>query len=134
MNYVKLYLLMAVALFAIDFIWLTRIAEPFYHRHLGHLLRADPLVGAAAAFYALYIVGIIVFAVVPALEADSLGRALVLGGFLGLVAFATFDLTCRALFKDFPMIVVWVDLSWGLTLTGSVAAAGYGIGRWLGMG
>jgi uncharacterized membrane protein len=56
----------------------------------------------------------------------------VLGAFLGLVTYATFDLTCLALLKDFPVIVVYVDLVWGVVLTASVSAAGYGLGRWLG--
>jgi len=134
MNYVKLYLLTAVAFFAIDFVWLTRIAAGFYERHIGQLLRAEPVVTAAVGFYALYLAGIVVFAVLPGLEAGSLARSAVLGGFLGLVAYATFDLTCMALFTGFPWIVVAVDLVWGTVLTATVASAGFGIGRWLGMG
>ncbi len=50
------------------------------------------------------------------------------------MAYATFDLTCLALFKDFPVLVVMVDLVWGTCLSAIVTAAGYGIGRWLGIG
>jgi uncharacterized membrane protein len=133
-SYLKLYGLTAVAFFAIDFVWLTRIAAAFYDRHIGQLLRAEPVIPAAVAFYALYIAGIIVFAVLPGLEAGSLPRSAILGGCFGLVAYATFDLTCMALFAGFPWIVVAVDLAWGTVLTATVASAGYGIGRWLGMG
>lgn len=88
----------------------------------------------ALAFYALYIVGILVFAVAPGLEAGSLGRTAALGAFLGLFAYATFDLTSMALFRDFPGSVVAIDLVWGMCITAGVAAAGYGFGRWLGLG
>jgi uncharacterized membrane protein len=134
MSYLKLYALTAVAFFAVDFVWLTRIAARFYEQHLGQLLRSEPVVAAAVGFYGLYIAGIVVFAVLPGLEAGSLARSAALGGFLGLVAYATFDLTCMALFAGFPWIVVAVDLVWGTVLTATVASAGFGIGRWLGMG
>lgn len=130
----KLYALMAAVFFAIDLVWLGVVAQGFYQKHLGHLLRPDVLWPAAVGFYALYLAGILVFAVLPGLEAGSLAKAAALGAFFGLVAYATFDLTCMALFRDFPAVVVAVDLVWGTVLTATVASAGYGIGRWLGMG
>ncbi len=127
----KLYGLSAVVFFAIDLVWLGVVAQGFYQKHLGHLMREDVVWAAALAFYLVYIAGILVFAVMPGLEAQSLRRTLALGAFLGFMAYATFDLTCWALFKDFPPVVVAVDLVWGTVLTASVAAAGYGIGQWL---
>jgi uncharacterized membrane protein len=134
MKYVQLYGLTAAVFFAIDLIWLGVVAQSFYAREIGFLLRARPLWPAALLFYAVYIVGILVFAVLPALEADSWRRVLVLGAFLGFVAYATFDLTCLALFQGFPVRVVVVDLIWGTVLTASVALAGFGVGRWLEVG
>ena len=133
MSYLKLYALTALAFFAIDFVWLTRIAARFYEQHLGQLLRSEPVVAAAVGFYALYIAGILVFAVLPGLETGSLGRSALLGSAFGLVAYATFDLTCMALIQGFSWTVVAVDLTWGTVLTASVASAGWVIGRWLGM-
>ena len=131
MGYLKLYGLTAVVFFAIDLVWLGAVAQGFYARELGSLLRDRPLWPAALLFYALYIVGIVVFAVRPGLEAGSAGRAIGSGALLGLIAYATFDLTCLALFRGFPVIVVVVDLIWGTVLTASVAAAAFGMGRWL---
>jgi len=130
-GYLKLYGLTAIVFFAIDLLWLGIVAQGFYARQIGSLLRDRPIWPAALLFYALYIAGILVFAVVPALTTGELKRALALGAFLGLVAYATFDLTCLALFRDFPPIVVVVDLIWGTVLTASVSAAGFGLGRWL---
>jgi uncharacterized membrane protein len=90
--------------------------------------------GAALLFYLLYIAGLLVFAVLPGLQAASLVRTMAMGAFFGLVAYATFDLTCLALLRDFPVVVVVVDLIWGMVLTASVSAAGFGVGRWLGVG
>ena len=129
----KLYGLTAVAFFAIDIVWITTIAQGFYQKHIGHLLRDQAVAGAAVLFYAIYIAGILVFAVVPGLESGSLTRTLLLGAFLGFFAYATFDLTSMALIQGFSWTVVVVDLVWGTVLTASVAAAGYGFGRWLGL-
>jgi uncharacterized membrane protein len=133
-SYLKLYALTALAFFAIDFVWITRIAVRFYEQHIGQLLRSEPVAAAAVGFYAIYIAGILVFAVLPGLEAGSLGRSALLGAFFGMVAYATFDLTSMALIEGFTWTVVAVDLAWGTALTAAVASAGWGIGRWLGMG
>lgn len=134
LQFLKLYGLTAAVFFAIDLVWLGVVAAGFYQKHLGHLLRPDVVWGAALVFYALYIAGVLVFAVLPGLEAGSLARTLTLGAFFGLVAYATFDLTSMALMRDFPLVVVVVDLLWGTVLTATVSAAGFGIGRWLGVG
>ena len=133
MKYLALYGLTALGFFAVDFIWLTKIAQRFYQTHLGHYLRPDPVLWAAVAFYALYLVGVVAFAVLPGLEAGTVVRAAALGALFGLVAYATFDLTCMALFRDFPVIVVAVDLAWGTVLTSATATIGYFAGRWLGL-
>jgi uncharacterized membrane protein len=129
----KLYGLTALVFFAIDLVWIGVVAAGFYERHIGHLLRTDVVWAAALAFYAIYIAGILVFAVLPGLEAGSLARTAALGAFLGFFAYATFDLTSMALLKAFPLVVVVVDMIWGTVLTATVAAAGFGIGRWLGL-
>ena len=134
MTYLKLYALTTLAFFAIDLVWLGVVASSFYQKHLGPILRPDIVWGAAVAFYALYIAGILVFAVLPGLNAGSLARAVSLGAFFGLVAYATFDLTGMALIREFNWTVVIVDLIWGTVLTASVSAAGYAAGRWLGVG
>ena len=116
----KLYGVAAVTFFAIDLVWIGVVAAGFYERHLGHLLSGSVRWDAAVLFYLIFIAGMVVFAVLPALEAGSLVRAALLGGFLGFFAYATFDLTCMALFRDFPTVVVVVDMIWGTVLSASV--------------
>jgi uncharacterized membrane protein len=133
MTLLKLYGLTMVAFLAIDLTWIGAVASGFYRRELAHLLADSPLWVPALLFYTIYVAGIVVFAVLPSLEAGSLARAATLGAFLGFFAYATYDLTSMALFRDFPLIVVVTDIAWGMVLTASVAAAGYGFGRWLGV-
>lgn len=129
--YVKLYALCTAAFFALDLTWLGFVARSFYRGQLGHLLRDDTNWGAALAFYLIYVAAIVVLCVLPAVEKQSLPRALALGAIFGLAAYAAFDLTSLALLKDFPGGVVAVDLAWGVVLTSSVSAAGFYAARWL---
>ena len=71
------------------------------------------------------------FAVVPGLQAGSLRRALLLGGFFGLVTYATYDLTNHATVKNWPWMVTLVDMTWGAVLATLVSCIGYLAGRWL---
>ncbi|MEO5799001.1 MAG: DUF2177 family protein [Gemmatimonadales bacterium] len=128
---VKLYLVSLVTCFGLDLLWLGVIAQKFYQHQLSSLLRPDIRWGAAIAFYMLFVVGLMVFVIVPALDRGSLVRALWSGAFFGLVAYATYDLTSLALVRDFPTRVAVVDMAWGATVAALVSAAGYGAGRWL---
>jgi uncharacterized membrane protein len=117
--------------FAIDMVWLVVVAKSFYRKHLGYLMAPKVVWPAAILFYLLFIAGLIVFAVRPGLAAGAPLKALLLGAFLGLVSYATYDLTNQATVKDWPAIVTVVDLVWGTTLGGLVswlsAVAGRGL-------
>lgn len=123
-QYLYIYLLTVPIFFLIDMVWLGLVASKFYQTHLGFLL--GPVNWTAAIiFYLIYIVGIVVFAIVPGIQAESVLKALVLGALFGFIAYATYDLTNLATLKDWPLIVTIVDLAWGAVLTGAVAAGGY---------
>ena len=129
--YLKVYAATLVGFLAIDFVWLAVIARGFYRKHLGFLLADQPNWWAAVAFYLLFVSGVVVFAIAPALQAGSLRKALILGGFFGLITYATYDLTNHATVKNWPWIVTLVDLCWGLALSASVSCIGSSAGRWL---
>ena len=128
-QFLKLYGVTGAVLFACDLVWLGVVAKGFYRRYLPTLLRTDVRWGPGLLFYALYVAALIVFVLQPALERQSLGRAVVLGAFFGLTAYATYDLTSLALIRDFPTLVAVVDIAWGTALTAAVSAAAYTVGR-----
>lgn len=132
LNYLKLYLLTVPVFFAIDLVWLAVIAKGLYQRNLAHLLSPAVNWPAAIAFYLIYIAGIILFAVRPALADHSLVRAAIWGGLFGFFTYATYDLTNLATLRDWPIRLVVVDISWGSLLCTLVASASYLMGRWLG--
>ncbi len=131
---VAAYLGMTVVFFAIDMVWLAFVAKGFYEKHLGGLLAEKVDWAAAAVFYLVYLGGILLFTVLPALEKASLGRAALLGFLFGGVAYATYDLTNLATLRGFPVVVAIVDLAWGGVLTAAVATTGFAIARRLGQG
>jgi uncharacterized membrane protein len=114
------------AMAVVDGLWLGLVARTFYRRHLGPLMAERPNWAAAVAFYLLYVVGVTVFAVLPAADAASLAEAAWRGALFGLVAYATYDLTNAATLRDWPGIVVVVDMAWGMALTAVVAVAATG--------
>jgi len=119
------YVITLLIFFAIDLVWLGVVAKNFYRQHIGHLMSPDVNWGAAVLFYAVYIAGIVFFAIKPAIEAGSASRALAHGAFFGFIAYATYDLTNQATMKDWPVLVTVIDLIWGTVLTATVAFLSY---------
>lgn len=125
------YLLTTVVFFAIDILWLGLIAKGLYNKILGHLLADQVNWTAAIVFYLLFIVGIFVFAILPAVDKDSFRYALIYGALFGFFTYATYDLTNLATLKGWPVKIVFIDILWGMVLTASVSISGFYIMKWL---
>ncbi len=124
MQTVIAYVATLAAFTLIDLVWLGVVAKDFYRRELGPLM-ADPINWTAGlAFYAIFAVGIVIFAVQPALAAGGTMRAGLVGAMFGFFAYATYDLTNLATTKGFPLKMALVDMVWGAILTGLAAAIG----------
>lgn len=124
------YFSAALVFFGLDFVWLSRVAIGFYRSQIGDLLRERPNMQAAAAFYLVYIVGIVYFAVMPGLQKDSVAIACLNGALLGLIAYGTYDVTNLATLKNWSLGVSLVDVAWGTVLTAlSAAAACWVVGK-----
>ncbi len=119
------YLLTALVFFAIDLVWLGLVAKNMYDKHIGHLMSSQVNWVAAGIFYLAFIVGILVFAVYPSVDRDSLLRAIVLGALFGFFTYSTYDLTNLATLRDWPLSVTIIDIIWGMVLTGAVSAVGF---------
>ena len=127
----KLYAIALPTFLVIDLVWLGVIARSFYQTHLGHLMRSDVNWVAAAVFYLVFVAGIVVFVVWPAIERESFLWALSLGALFGLVTYAAYDLTSLAVMEGFSLKIALVDLLWGTVLCASVSAITYGVWGWL---
>lgn len=107
-----------------DLLWLGVIAAPIYDRLLGPLRAPEVQLVAALAFYALYIAYILLYAVKGAQSISDAARR---GAGMGLLAYATYELTNWAVIANWPAALVPIDIAWGIVLTGAAAA----VGRWL---
>ena len=125
MIWIIAYVSTAVAFFAIDVLWLGIVAKRFYFSRLSHLLADRINYTAAAAFYALYVVGLVIFAVAPALDAGTWQPAAVYGAMFGFFCYATYDMTNQSTLKNWPAAITIADISWGTALSGTAATAGY---------
>jgi uncharacterized membrane protein len=127
--WVTQYVVAACVFVVVDGIWLGVVAAQLYDDRLGDLLAEEPRVGAAVAFYALYVAGLVHFVVQPAVAAGSARRAWLVGGFFGLVTYATWGLTNWAVLADWPASLVPVDLAWGTVLAATVSGVTYAVAR-----
>ncbi|MEQ9591668.1 MAG: DUF2177 family protein [Cyclobacteriaceae bacterium] len=125
------YFLTTLVFFAVDMLWLGLLAKNLYRKYLGGFLADNVNWIAAIVFYLLFIIGIFVFVILPAVERNSLARAAVMGALFGFFTYATYDLTNLATLKDWPLTIVFIDIIWGAVLTSTVGIAGFLITRWI---
>jgi uncharacterized membrane protein len=123
--YLAAYIAAAVGMLALDSIWLTLTAKTLYRPLLGDLMLDGFRVAPAIAFYALYLCGLVIFAVRPALAARRWTAALVAGALFGLCAYGTYDLTNQATLKIWSTTITLADMAWGATLSAIAASLGY---------
>lgn len=119
------YLTTGIAFLMVDAVWLSTMADALYRPLLGDRLAPQFHLGAAVFFYLVYIAGVVFFAVMPALQGGGLGKAMLNGAVLGIVAYATYDLTNQATLKDWPLAVTLADIPWGAFVTAVGASAGF---------
>lgn len=131
MKYLYLYILTFVVFLAIDFVWLNFVAKNLYSEKIGHLLAENANLVPALIFYLLFVVGVLIFVVVPGYEAKSIGKTLFLGALFGIMTYSTYDLTNLATLKDWPLSVTIIDIIWGTSVSTVTALAGYYIASFL---
>ena len=108
----------------IDVIWLSVTVKSLYRPALGDLLNDKPVIWAASLFYIIYIIGLGLIIVRPALINESIFQAFWTGIIFGIVSYGTYNLTNMATIKNWSMNIVWIDMIWGGILTGFSSAAG----------
>jgi uncharacterized membrane protein len=128
--WLKLYCVALVLVLLMDLLWLGVLAKGLYQAELAPFLAKEVRWGAAALFYLLYAAGILFFAISPAVAQHSVQTAIVNGAFLGVLAYATYDLTNLATLEGWPLKIVWIDIAWGAFLSGTVAWVTFLCRRW----
>ncbi|ACK50968.1 conserved hypothetical protein [Methylocella silvestris BL2] len=129
MRYVIAYASTAVVFLGIDFVWLSFMGDRLYRATLQDVLRAGFDLPPALTFYALFVVGVVIFAVLPALASGRVSTAILYGALFGFFCYATYDLTSQATIRNWTWTLSLVDMSWGAVLTAAAASAGFHVTR-----
>ena len=118
---IKRFLVTALVFLLIDIVWLAFISPKLYKANIGHLMSDKVNFIAAGVFYLLYVGALLYFVIDPAIASASVWQGIWRGAFLGLVMYATYDLTNLATLKDWPLKITVIDLIWGTFITSATS-------------
>jgi uncharacterized membrane protein len=127
--YLIAYLITGAVFLPLDYLWLRYVGQSFYRDRLGDILADEFRLAPGLVFYALYVGGIVFFALQPAFATGSWRTALLHGALFGLVAYATYDLTNHATLRHWSLSVTILDILWGAVVTGATATAAFALTR-----
>jgi len=112
-------------------VWLGLVAKNLYQKYLGDFLSDKVNWTAAFIFYLLFVIGVSIFAIYPAVNKDSVFHAIIMGALFGFFTYATYDMTNLATLKGWPVPIVIIDIIWGSVLTALVSLSGFYIVKWI---
>lgn len=118
MRFVAGYVAFIIAFGICDALWLSTMTARLYRPALGDLIVEQVRYWPAAVFYFGFPLGVVYFALMPALRDGSAGTALLNGALIGLLAYATYDLTNYATLRPWTLTITLVDLVYGTVVVG----------------
>lgn len=130
MIHILLYIVTATVFLVLDVIMLKKVMYPLFSSNIGPMMLEDLRMGPAAVFYLFYVVGVVWFVSIPALNVGSIAQAFFAGAVLGALAYGTYEFTNFATLKGWTAQMVMVDVVWGAVLTGTSAAAGVAVTKY----
>ena len=130
MIHILLYISTAIVFLALDVVMLKKVMYPLFSANIGPMMLEDLRMGPAAVFYLFYVVGVVWFVSVPALNVGSIAQAFFAGAVLGALAYGTYEFTNFATLKGWTAQMVMVDVIWGAVLTGTSAAVGVAVTKY----
>ena len=130
MIHISLYISTAIVFLALDVVMLKKVMYPLFSANIGPMMLEDLRMGPAAVFYLFYVVGVVWFVSIPALNVGSIAQAFFAGAVLGALAYGTYEFTNFATLKGWTAQMVMVDVIWGAVLTGTSAAVGVAVTKY----
>lgn len=130
-RYIAAYLATLIVFLAIDFAWLSSMANTLYRPVLKEILLPDFRLAPAIVFYLLFALGLVIFGVSAGIRSGNWTDALLFGALFGFFAYATYDLTNQATLKNWETRLSVIDMAWGTVVSGAAATAGYFLSGWI---
>jgi uncharacterized membrane protein len=135
MIYLPGYLVALATFVAADMVWLVTMAPRFYRPTLGDIAVSGVNLPPAISFYLIYPVGLLIFAINPALKSGSISTAILYGALFGFFTYATYDLTNYATLRNWTFQLTLVDVAWGTLLAAITSAMTFWVaGKLIGAG
>lgn len=129
MTYFAAYITVLVIFGLIDATWLSTMGRLLYRPVLGDILVTNLRIVPAVAFYLIYPVGVVFFAVLPGLR-NQQGTGVFLSALLfGAIAYGTYDLTNYATLRNWTLPITLIDICYGALASGVAAAVAYFVVR-----
>jgi uncharacterized membrane protein len=113
----------------VDAVWLSLMGSRLYRPTLGDILLPNLRPAPAVVFYLLFPLGIVIFAVIPALKSGGMATALVLGFLFGAIAYSTYDLTNYATLRNWTLQLTIADVAYGAIATALAAVVAFMVAR-----
>ena len=127
MSYLVAYICSLLVIVAIDATWLSMMEPILYRPALKEVLTPNLRIAPAVAFYLMYPIGVVTFAVMPALHLRSITSAFLLAALFGAIAYATYDLTNYATLRNWTLKITVVDIIFGASLSGVAAMTSFAL-------
>jgi uncharacterized membrane protein len=125
MTYLIAYITVLLVFGGVDMAWLSVMGPLIYKPALGDILAPSLRAGPAIAFYAMFPVGVVVFAVLPALRGQTPMTGAMLAALFGAIAYGTYDLTNYATLRNWNLQITLLDIVYGAFASGVAATAAY---------
>ena len=135
MTYLIGYISTLLTFVVIDMVWLATMTPRFYRPTLGDILISGVNLPPALVFYLLYPIGLLVFAISPALKSGSIKTAILYGALFGFFTYATYDISNYATLRNWTLQLTLTDVAWGTILAAIASVAGFWVvSRLIGVG
>lgn len=125
MIYFTGYIAALLTFAVVDMAWLATMTPRFYRPTLGDILISGVNLPPAIVFYLLYPIGLLVFAMNPALKSGSIKTAIVYGALFGFFTYATYDLSNYATLRNWTLQLTLADVAWGTILAAIASTAAF---------
>jgi uncharacterized membrane protein len=119
------YMAALATMIVADIAWLGFMVPRYYRPTMGDIMLSNVNLPPAIAFYALYPIGLLIFAINPALKTGSVGTAVMYGALFGFFTYATYDLTNQATLRNWTMQLSAIDIAWGTFLAAAASAVAF---------
>ncbi len=110
----KLFGITLLTFIVIDLFYLSLMAPTFYRAQIGPLMASTTNWIAVGLFYLEIVAGLVVFVIMPSVQAASFRQPLARAVLFGLVSYGTYELSNLATLNGWSVSMTVVDTCWGV--------------------